>query len=920
MKFAAGLLSFFVLFSLGAPGSATVTPEQCPILSDASRQCPTLAPELQEYVQQVIASKPGDLFVVLKNGLTLLLRQKTGSDVVSAQVFVKAGSLYEGAHLTAGLSHYLEHVVSGGSTSSFTEAEAKERLQRMGGVTNAYTSYDRTVYYINTSAGHWRDALDLLLSYVSESKIDPQEAAREKSVIQQEIKMSENNPDRALWRLFSKTAYSVHPVRNPVIGYEEVFIKQDREALLKYYLERYQPENIVVAVAGNIDPEKVLDFVSKKTASFARTAAEPVSIPPEPYQMSSRWAEEEIPIARLVQATLGFPSVSLHSKDLYALDVLAFLLGEGQTCRLYCRLKDQEKQVLGIGASNWTPSYVQGQLTVSLTLPPQNWPGVLKSIQEEIDRFKTELISAEELEKAKKATIAQHIFGQESAASMASALGSSFFDTGDPYFHEAYVDKLRRVAPEDIREVANRYLSMDRMNVAVVRPPSPKEKSTAASGDAPREKLESSEVAFNQMENGLKVLLKKDATLPTVTIQLYGLGGLILEESQKPGMSVFTASLLTAGTKSRNKMEILRAIEDVGGGIEATSDNNTYHVSIKVLKEDLGMALDLLSDIVQSSNLPVDEIEKKREETLLALQRLDENWQSEIVRLFKKSYFSHSPYEHDRLGSVEAVKSFTRDELLDFYRKMVNPRHSVLAVYGDLDPEETVNVIRNKFKGWTGEPLSLPEWPDETHPLTAVRTVEKKNEKSSSALFIGANGIDIHNPKRPVMDVMDAIVAGASYPGGRLFEALRGKEDLVYLVSAFPFYGKRAGYYGVITQTTMANLDKVQNIILDNLKELAQAPVSETELAMAKDMLLTARELDMENLATQARSAAVNEALGLGWKHDQYYSDSIRAVTAKEVQDLAREIFAGAIIARTIPERPVEILAQPPTKREAHTP
>ena len=178
------------------------------------RQPPALPPAAKELVQRTLSSKPGDLFVVLKNGLTVLIRSQTESDVVSAQVFVRAGSIYEGKYLTAGISHYLEHVLSGGSTRSFTETEAKERLERFGGATNASTSFDRTVYYINTSTEHWKEALDLLLSYVSESTLDPQQVLREKAVIQQEIKMGENNPGSELWKLFMKTAYRVQSRSN----------------------------------------------------------------------------------------------------------------------------------------------------------------------------------------------------------------------------------------------------------------------------------------------------------------------------------------------------------------------------------------------------------------------------------------------------------------------------------------------------------------------------------------------------------------------------------------------------------------------------------------------------------------------------------------------------------------------------------
>jgi zinc protease len=884
-------------------------------------QPPSLSPATKKFVQRTFYSKPGDLFVVLKNGLTVLLRSQTDSDVVSAQVFVRAGSIYEGKYLSAGISHYLEHVLSGGATRSFTEAEAKDRLERIGGATNASTSFDRTIYYINTSAPHWKEALDLLLSYVSESILDPQQVLREKAVIQQEIKMGENNPSSELWKLFMKTAYRTSPARIPVIGYEEVFVKLDHDALEDYYQQRYQPENIVVAVAGKIVPDEVLQFVSEKTKDFTRKAAGPLMVPPEPAQVSPRWEEKGLPLARLAEAMVGFPSVTLYHRDLYALDVLAILLGEGQTSRLYYRLKDKENKVLSVSASNWTPSFVQGQFMISLTLDPQNWPRILDPIEEEINRLKKDLVAPDELERAKKLVVAEHIFGKETVSALASSLASSYFETGDPYFDENYVENIRRVSREDIRDAARRYLLMDRLNVAVIKPETSGE--TVARTETGTDKsAATSSVEVQSLKNGLKVLLKKDASLPLVTIQLYGLGGLLLEDLQKPGLSSFTASLLTAGTKTRSKRQIALAIEGVGGSLESKSDYNTYHISIKVLKEDLDLALGILADIVRNAQFPQDEMEKKRKETLLAIKKLDENWQTEVMRLFKQNYFQQSSYKNDRLGTPESVQSFSRDEVLTFYRRMVNPNQSVLAIYGDLDTKKTLATLHKRLESWNARPVVLTQQTDETRPLTADRTIEKKNDKTSCGLFIGTDGMSLNDPHRPVLDVLDGVLSGTGYPGGRLFEALRGgKEDLVYVVGAFPFYGKRAGFFGVITQTTMNNLDKVQEIILSNLKRLAEEAVPSEELQNAKDMMRTMHQLGLETVDAQARSAAVNEVLGLGWDYDRKYVPLIEAVAAEEIQGLARELFSKTLIARTLPEHPVDILSVdvPPPRSDIST-
>lgn len=874
-----------------------------------ARECPLLPPDLRQSVQKTLASKPEDLFVVLKNGLTLLVHQQPGAEVVSSQVFVRAGSMLEGKYLRAGLSHYLEHIVAGGSTRSFTEDQVKERIRAMGGSTNAYTTYDHTVYYINAGAEHWKDTLDILLSYVSENKLDPREVAREKAVIQQEMKMGESNANSELWKLFIQTAYQRNPVRYPVIGYEDVFVQQSGESLKDYYQQRYQPENMTVVLAGNVPPGEVLRFVIQKTANFNRVASEPVDLPEEPAQTSMRWEEKEVPVTRLVQAKIGFPTVNAYEKDMYALDILAHLLGEGETCRLYCRLKDQENKVYSIGATHWSPSFVRGQFLISVALNPSEWPGALKEIQEEVSGFKTAEVSGPDLEKAKKNAIARHVFSRETVSAMAASLASSYMISGDPYFDEEYMDGIRSVTAEEVRSVAQRYLVPERMNVAVIKPPATETPTAQATPAAYCPPPNSSPVAFESMQNGLKLIVKKDSTLPFVTMHVYGLGGLLMEDLERPGLSAFTASLLTAGTATRSRMELLKKVEDAGGVIAATSDNNTYHIALKVLKEDFDWAVELLADIVQNAQFPPEEIEKQRQDTLISIKRSDENWHYEIMRLFRKNYFQKASYGNDRLGASESVKAFTREDLLSFYKRMVNPSHSALAVYGDIDPERAAAAVREKFGGWTGSPVKK-ELPDETQQIKKDRLIEVKNEKNSAALLIGTNGMDVNNAARPVLDVLASVLSGQ---GGRIFDALRGGDkDLVYTVHALPFYGKNAGFFGVITQTTMGNLDKVQRIIMANLKKLANEPVPQAELARAKESLIVGQKLGKESLDNQAASAALNEVLGLGWDYEKGYSDLVRAVTARQIRDMAKKLFAHTLIARTLPERPVEILASPP--------
>ena len=348
--------------------------------------------DLTAQVSRVLPSKPNDTFLQLRNGMTILIRENHSSRVVSAQVLVKTGSIYEGRYFFGGLSHYLEHVVSGGRTASFTEAEAQEILRSLGGASNAYTTYDRTVYFINTTADHYRDALRLLLSYVSESVLDPSEVAREKAVIQQEFKLGETNPGRQLWQLFVQTAYLKHPIRYPVIGYEDVFVEINRDDLLNYYRQRYTPQNMVVAIVGDVQTAEALRAVLALSKEMVRTFDPPTAIESEPAQNTQRWAEKSFPPARLTNMMMGFRTVSLAHPDLYPLDVLAIILGKGRTSRLYLGLKDEKDLVLSVDAYSWTPPYAPGAFTFSFQLDRRNIEPALEAGWKEIARVQQKLV------------------------------------------------------------------------------------------------------------------------------------------------------------------------------------------------------------------------------------------------------------------------------------------------------------------------------------------------------------------------------------------------------------------------------------------------------------------------------------------------------------------------------------------------
>jgi len=258
-------------------------------------------------------------------------------------------------------------------------------------------------------------------------------------------------------------------------------------------------------------------------------------------------------------------------------------------------------------------------------------------------------------------------------------------------------------------------------------------------------------------------------------------------------------------------------------------------VSVTVLRENFDMALDLLSDVALHPTFPKEEIRKQRRETLMAIQRLDENWTTEIARMMKRHYYHKHPYRNDVIGSAKAVERFSGKEIRDFYESVMMPNNAVLAVFGDIDPGRVASMVEEAFKDFQPRILEQPIIEIETQNIIQDESFEVFNEKTAAAIVVGYNGLTLTDIDRPVVDVLDAVISGIRYPSGWLHEALRGGDrSLVYVVHAYPSFGIDGGYFGIMAQTTPDNYESVLKIVLDKMDLIQKGEVDPSTLPWSK--------------------------------------------------------------------------------------
>jgi len=322
---------------------------------------------------------------LLDNGLTVIISEMPSSPVVSVYALVKTGSATEGKFLGTGISHFLEHMLFKG-THGRSVGELASRIQAVGGTINAATSFDYTIYTITVPYESFNVAIDILSDMLMNATMEADEVERERKVIFGEMRMRSDNPSSKLSELVFKNVYIRHPYRHPIIGYESLLAKVTGEDLVEHYQRNYTPNNIIISVAGNIDEQIILSKVKEVFKNFKRARSITRNLPIEPQQISGRRYEEEYS-TKLTRLSMAFSGISLLHKDLYALDVLANILGQGRSSRLYLDIYKEKNLVHSISASDYTPIDT-GIFDIDILLDLENVDTVIGEVLNNIEQIK----------------------------------------------------------------------------------------------------------------------------------------------------------------------------------------------------------------------------------------------------------------------------------------------------------------------------------------------------------------------------------------------------------------------------------------------------------------------------------------------------------------------------------------------------
>lgn len=871
----------------------------------------------------------------LENGLTVLLRESHRAPVAELQIWANVGSADERPG-EEGLAHFHEHMLFKG-TERRGVGEVAGEIEGLGGQINAYTSFDSTVYHATLPSSAWREGLDVLVDAVRHSVFDPEEVAREREVVLEEIRRSEDTPGHVLGDIAFKACYPTHPYGLPILGPAENVAGFDRAKVRSFFERWYTPDNMMVVAVGDFDSADVLAEIEGLFADVPRgqTVRERPAV--------ERHAAPHVALLRKPfeghRVDLSWPASRFEDRESTLLDLLAYVLGECESSRLVRSVREERGLVDRIDAGAYTPRD-PGVFSVGFETDGARFLEATERVIFETMRLREERISEDELDRARINFLASEQFDRESVSGLASKLGS-FEAYGGGWNRESEtIEILKAATPDDLLRVARTYLDPDALALAALIPESAdaalnetaihaaidagvraaqapanshqqghtKERGDAAGnssvsasgaqrGDAgapPNPSggaVEFEEVGPDRFDavlpNGMKVHVLRRSEIPIASVRLATLGGLLSETPKTSGLSRFLSALWTRGTQKRSAAEFARDVEGLAAEIDGFSGRNSIGLTLDCLSESLEPALDLFAEALLEPGFDAAEIENERRETLAALERRQDRLGQRAFQLFAETEFESHPYRLTVGGEIESVRGIDEAALRQHAQALLRADAAAISVVGDVDPGQVGDILMARLGSMPGGlgPLALP--PVESRAV-GVREATLQKDRSQAHLVVGFRGLAIDDPDRHALELISQLLAGQ---GGRLFLELRDKQSLAYTVSASNVEGVAPGYFSVYIATAPEKLDRARAGILEELERVRTLAPDGAELDRAIRYGTGSFLIDAQRGHARAAHLALDSIYGLGADHADGYPAALEALRPDDILRVAQRVL-----------------------------
>ncbi len=402
----------------------------------------------------------------LSNGLTIIHQQLSHTPVVVTDVWVNAGARCEP---WSGIAHFLEHMIFKG-TKRIPPGWFDYVVENYGGIANAETSYDYAHFFLTTAATHWRNTLPYLAELLLQAEIPEEEFLCERSVVLEEIRQTNDDPDCFAFQALCESLYDQHPYGRSILGTEEDLLARSPNQMRCFHRTYYQPHNMTVVVVGDVDQQTAIQEIELAFHPFSvPSECPPFTIAPQPTLTKPQHREIRLPNIEIARLLMGWRCVGIDGlEDAVGLDLLSVLLAQGSASRLVRELRE-EKQLVQEIASCFSLQRDSSLFTIEAWLAPQQLQQVQEMVRDRVEQLQTQLVSEKELNRAKRLLCNDYAFSTETPGQLAGLYGY-YSILAQPELSLHYPSWVQQLQPEDLQRLAKTYLSPQTCVVTVMKP------------------------------------------------------------------------------------------------------------------------------------------------------------------------------------------------------------------------------------------------------------------------------------------------------------------------------------------------------------------------------------------------------------------------------------------------------------------
>lgn len=823
----------------------------------------------------------------LDNGLTVILNEDKSDPITSFVILYHVGSNREVMGKT-GFAHLFEHMMFQRS-ENVGEDQFFKYVNGAGGELNGGTSNDYTIYFEVVP----KNALEMCMWLESDrmgyliNTVTPSSFATQQNVVQNEKRQGEDNmPYGFTDYVLAKNLYPEgHPYSWEVIGEMKDLQNATIEDVKEFHNKFYVPNNATLVVSGDFTPDSVKAMVEKYFGEIPSgskvTDLEPIKVT----LAETKKLYHEDNFARAPQYTMVYPVAEQYTKDAYALNILAKIIGEGKKSPMYKVLVKDKKLTSNVRVFN-SPGELSGEFRINVTANPMtSLKDVEKAIFEAFSKFEAEGFTERDLERS-KAKLETMFYETMSSVMYKSFMLAQYSEyAGSPSYGTEELSQIMAITMQDVLDVYNKYIkgqnyvstsfvpkgqtdliaegsvnagiveeditnatqakAAEIVEEAIVKTPSKIDRSVAPEL-GPDPSLALPQVWSSEAANGMKIYGIEHHELPMIQYSLVIPGGHMLDDISKPGVAKLTAQMLNEGTKNKTPEELEEAIELLGASIRVMGGEENITIYVSTLARNFEKTVDLLKEMLLEPRWDEEQFELSKTRTINSLKRNLANPNYLANSVFGKLVLGNeNVLSVDANGTPESVESITMDDLRAFYDKNFSPSISNLLVVGDVDKARVETAFSGLASAWSKKDVVMPSFTFAPAPEKASLHFVDFPGAKQSVISIGNLSLPRNHPDFYHAEVANYMLGGGT--NGKFFMVLREEKGFTYgAYSGFngrKTYGTFKASSAVRSDATVESVRLFKDIMTEYRKGVPQEYVDFT-----KGSLLRSNALRFETL------------------------------------------------------------------------